>query len=640
MQVEHAVAELGQAEAKTRSRLGRYHVLGPLAAGGMAEILLAEEIRGIGPRRRVAIKRILPSLSDSPIFVDMLRDEASILSHLSHPNIVRVYEVAKDGCDFIAMEFVEGRNLFEIMRRLHHLSERFPQAIALRVLVEVCSGLEHAHGRVDGRGRPLKIVHRDLSPHNVLVSFGGEVKLIDFGVAKAADNSTRTDSNQIKGKCSYMSPEQALQRPVDARSDLFALGILSYELLTGRRPFLRKNMMDTLSAVIFEEPIDCRRRNPEIADAVAAVIGRALEKDPSRRWQSATDLRGALEQCLEAMELSTPLEIRTWLRGIFPENGGDEGAIALAETGAIPETAGGPAPLGDFAEKTALDPTDGFEDVETELDLTTESPVYRSVERALRASPMFSDESADGKPPTEARIDGDRTDGDASENTTLDEGSDPKLSGLRRTLSRDRCGAPATRVEGSARERRARGNVMGIFGIQLFSPDDVEPEPPVALDPSAFVASILEIGPPHVRARSQMGLVGDGPGSLSAQPEEESSDARRDLPASRRTGCSDAPRGPVGPAASIPCAREANTPPERQRPMSAIDAVLSIARAVCSRPRLRRARAAAILRVLAIAALLFVFASATETGACSHLSAAASDSKSASPSSVRPDKLR
>jgi eukaryotic-like serine/threonine-protein kinase len=343
----HLMASMKPSEAALQ--IGPYKVVRPLAVGGMAEILLAEEVRGTGLRRKVILKRILPSHAHQPELVAMLKDEAAITSRLSHPNVVEIYE-SPEGADFIAMEFIDGRSLHEIASRLVERRERFPIRLALWILIRACSALEHAHDRRDDRGRPLEIVHRDLSPHNVLVGFDGTVKLIDFGIAKARDKASVTDIRMIKGKYCYLSPEQVLQHPIDRRADLFTLGISMYEILTGERPFLRNSLLETLNAIVREAPIDCRERCPELNDATAAILRRALEKDRAKRWQTAGDLRDALVRCLASMEPVTTLEIQRWIRELFCDLWREVVA-------------------GGFAENTVVEPASGFEDVDTELDL-------------------------------------------------------------------------------------------------------------------------------------------------------------------------------------------------------------------------------------------------------------------------------
>lgn len=236
--------------ASVPHRVGRYEVVGLLATGGMAEILLGRLAGPSGFSRPVVIKRILPHLARDRRFRDMLIDEARVVARIAHPNVVAVSELgSEDGELFLVMEYLEGESLGSLMRRLFTRGETLDPALACHVIAETAAGLHAAHELTDAAGRPLELVHRDVTPQNVFVTYGGEIKLLDFGIAKAADRSTRTETGMVKGKFAYMSPEQCLGKPLDRRSDLFSLAILLYELTTGRRLFKCASELLTFRAI-------------------------------------------------------------------------------------------------------------------------------------------------------------------------------------------------------------------------------------------------------------------------------------------------------------------------------------------------------------------------------------------------------
>jgi len=209
---------------------GKYQLIKRLATGGMAEVWLAKQTGIEGFNRHVVIKQILPHLAEDPEFVQMFLNEAKIASRFNHPNIAQIYDLgAENGSYFIAMEFIHGEDLGKVMRRAWTSGQWVARHIALRIVADTCQGLYYAHTRIDEQGRPLKVVHRDISPQNILISFDGAVKLVDFGIAKAADQVSLTKSGAIKGKFAYMAPEQAGGKAIDGRTDIFALGLVLYE---------------------------------------------------------------------------------------------------------------------------------------------------------------------------------------------------------------------------------------------------------------------------------------------------------------------------------------------------------------------------------------------------------------------------
>ncbi len=305
----------------SHERIGRYEVLRKIATGGMAELFLAKQVGMEGFERVVAIKRILAHLAYDQEFINMFRDEARIVAKLSHPNIVQIYDLGKsDDTYFIAMEYIPGRNLSSVAKKARALGEKLPPTHIARCVAQACEGLHYAHTRSDITGTPLKIVHRDVSPQNIIAAFSGTVKLVDFGIAKAATKIAHTRAGVLKGKYAYMSPEQIRGEQVDARSDLFAAGIVLYELLCGRRPFEKDNSIQTLKSIVQEPHVDCREYNSDIPDALADIINGALEKDRNKRYQNAQDLQIALEDFVStAPQRINNLTISNWITKLFEE---------------------------------------------------------------------------------------------------------------------------------------------------------------------------------------------------------------------------------------------------------------------------------------------------------------------------------
>ncbi len=275
---------------------GRYEILGRIAFGGMAEIFLARESAEAGASRYLVIKRILPHVADDESFVRMFLDEARLAMQLNHPNICHIYEFGQlDGSYFISMEWINGVQLGKLIRR-SRAEGGVPASIGVAIISRIAEALHYAHRAKDQMGRPMGIVHRDVSPHNIMVSYDGNVKLLDFGIAKASTHATKTQAGVIKGKFSYMSPQQCLGQPIDGRADVFALGVCLYEVLTGKPLYHRKTEYETMRAVI-EEPVpSIRESKPELPEALDRIVQRALAKSEGERHRSA----GALQEELEA----------------------------------------------------------------------------------------------------------------------------------------------------------------------------------------------------------------------------------------------------------------------------------------------------------------------------------------------------
>jgi serine/threonine-protein kinase len=272
----------------------KFEVLRPLATGGMAEIFIART-REAG--RLVVIKKLHPRLSIEREYVQMFHDEAVIASRLQHPNLVEVYELGLAGDEhYIAMEYLHGRDLSRLLRKLRRerLPLLFQQAIA--IVREVAAGLHYAHERVDDDGNLLNIIHRDVSPHNVILTYDGEVKVVDFGIAKASSQVSRTRTGVLKGKAAYMSPEQAMGDPLDRRTDVFSMGILLWELTTGKWLYRRRSELETLKAVVETDAPRPSTQRTDYPKDLEKIVMKALERSPEKRWTTAGELRGALDE--------------------------------------------------------------------------------------------------------------------------------------------------------------------------------------------------------------------------------------------------------------------------------------------------------------------------------------------------------
>lgn len=300
-------------------KLGRYKLLYKLASGGMADIFRAQ-LHGVeGFQKDYVIKKILSQWSSDHEFISMLVDEAKVLVHLTHPNIVQVFELDEDkGVYFLVMEFVKGCDLRQLIRSFKSHHQRMPIPMALYILLALCDGLQFAHDRCDESGSPLGIVHRDISPQNVLISQEGQVKLTDFGIAKARGNSAETQVGTLKGKFSYMSPEQARGAVVDHRSDIFALGVLLYECVTGQSCFRRTTDLETLEAVKSAPIIFDNESCVFLDQEFRRIILQATEKNPNKRYQSASEFAEALRDYEERFEIPfSRLKLKSLLKFVL-----------------------------------------------------------------------------------------------------------------------------------------------------------------------------------------------------------------------------------------------------------------------------------------------------------------------------------
>jgi serine/threonine-protein kinase len=278
------------------TRFGRYEILERLGQGGMAEVFKGRVSGAAGFEKIVAVKRILPNLSDDEMFVAMFIEEAKLSANLSHGNIAQIYEFGEiDDQYYIVMEYVHGKNLRAIHQHFRLAHSAMPIPMVLRIALDVCSALDYAHNKGDAAGSVMRLVHRDVSPPNVLVSFQGSVKLIDFGIAKALTRHSRTATGMLKGKLGYLSPEQADGQEIDCRSDLFAVGTLLWEMTTGGRLFFEQSDMATLVKVRKAEVVPPSQVKPGVPSELDAIVLKALARDPDQRFQRADMLYEALE---------------------------------------------------------------------------------------------------------------------------------------------------------------------------------------------------------------------------------------------------------------------------------------------------------------------------------------------------------
>jgi phosphate/phosphite/phosphonate ABC transporter binding protein len=281
-----------EASQGSSTRVGRYHLVERLAVGGMAEVFLACERGSHALDRLLVIKRILPHLADNAIFVQMFMSEARLAARINHPNVVQIYELGESGgFPFIAMEYVSGSTLKELLHAANQAGTRLPIGAVVHLMAQACAGTHAAHELRGPNGQLLNLVHRDLSPHNLMVTDRGLVKLLDFGIAKAEQGVDNTRTGMLKGKVSYMSPEQCKQLHLDRRSDNYALGFVLWELLAGQKMFQGMSELATMQAIVTGQLKDLREVRRDVPHPILAVLQKALQSDPAERYQTADAMR-------------------------------------------------------------------------------------------------------------------------------------------------------------------------------------------------------------------------------------------------------------------------------------------------------------------------------------------------------------
>ncbi len=336
-------------------RFGEYLVYEQLGRGGMATVHRAERPQKNGPPKQVALKRLIPTTQRD--LVALFVDEGRLLKHLDHPNIAATYESGKlFGTHFIAMEYVPGPTLKQLVARCGSTVGAVPEPITVNIAAQLTAALDYAHNKADPNGKPLGIIHRDITPANIILSDAGVVKLIDFGLAKAALGTEETAQGMIKGKYGYVAPEY-LGGSIDHRADLWAVGIIMYELLTSRRLFDGQDAFDTMMRIRSLPIPRPSRANPRITPALDLVVMRALDRDPSQRWQSAAEMRAALEEVTASSEFrierSHVAEWVSWVSSLPP--GAEASGMAHLARLVKPAPPPAPPPSPD-TEATVFDP--------------------------------------------------------------------------------------------------------------------------------------------------------------------------------------------------------------------------------------------------------------------------------------------
>ena len=282
-------------------RVGKYEILTRLSVGGMAELFLAYTSGPGGFRKFVAVKQILPDVKKDPAFVKMFLDEARITAALSHANVAQVFDLGQeDGELYLAMEFISGQNLERVVKVAGKQEKSIPLGLAARVVRDTCLGLHCAHNFVDPSGKPFPIIHRDVSPKNVMITYAGDVKVIDFGIAKAKGRLNRTQVGIVKGTSGYMSPEQVRGEPLDGRSDLFAAGVMLYELLGAQRLYSGSNDAEMMLKIAEDEVPDVLAVNPDVPAPLAEVVSRSLQKSRDDRFATGKEMAKAIDAALGA----------------------------------------------------------------------------------------------------------------------------------------------------------------------------------------------------------------------------------------------------------------------------------------------------------------------------------------------------
>jgi serine/threonine protein kinase len=364
---------------------GKYLLLDRIAVGGMAEVYTAKSFGIEGFEKIIAIKRILPTMAEDRDFIAMFIDEAKIAGHLTHANIVPIYELGKIGeAHYIAMEYVWGKDLLQIMNRFRRMRRHMPPVMAAWISSKMLEGLDYAHRKRDRHGRPMGIIHRDVSPQNCLISYEGQIKLIDFGIAKAASRNTKTQAGVLKGKFGYMSPEQVRGNPVDHRSDIFAASTCLHEMLTGERLFVGESDFSTLEKVRNAEVVPPSQSIAEMPPELEEILLKGLAREPDERWQTAGEMQEALQRfiALQRPPFGTS-KLNTWMRTAFaPEIAKEKSRLDTFSKVGHPGMGQPPAPPAPPARNPALSTT------------SPQLPTKRNGPAPMRDADPFGDEPA------------------------------------------------------------------------------------------------------------------------------------------------------------------------------------------------------------------------------------------------------
>jgi serine/threonine protein kinase len=313
------VPAMSPAASRAPVPFGQYQLIDRLAVGGMAELFLAQQAGPDGFEKTVVIKRIRPHLSRQPAFVRMFLNEARLAAQLNHPNIVQIHDLGKVGDSYyIGMEYLFGRDMRRVVPKAESLGIPFPMVYALKIASSVCEGLHYAHQKVDLYGAPLNIVHRDVTPENIFVCFDGTVKVLDFGIAKAANRVEQTRAGELRGKLSYLSPEQCLGKPLDHRSDIFSLGAVLYEWLTGFKLFTGESDVAVMRSIVDGKVYAPSYFRADLPEPVEAILMKALERDRDKRYPTAWHFQQDLDRFLNTYEFTpTSLHLSNFLKQLF-----------------------------------------------------------------------------------------------------------------------------------------------------------------------------------------------------------------------------------------------------------------------------------------------------------------------------------
>lgn len=324
------------------AHVGRYRLVRKIATGGMAEVWLATSTGAGGFVKDIVVKRILPHLATDPAFVSMFLNEARLAARLNHPNIVQIFELGDDRGFFMVMEYVPGLALRGVLREHQLRGTHPPFPIAARVIADAATGLHYAHQLTDRQGNVIGLIHRDVSPDNLLLSCAGQVKVADFGIARASTTASHTQDGQLRGKIPYMAPERLAGQPIDRRSDIYALGVVMYEMLTGLRPFGTLSGSELIAQALFSEPPAAVSRRPDIPERLGAIVTRAIAGNPDERYPTAAALAADLEDYLKRDGCS-PAEVGAWVREHSPPEPPTQDLPTQVTVSAIPPD--GPVPL-------------------------------------------------------------------------------------------------------------------------------------------------------------------------------------------------------------------------------------------------------------------------------------------------------
>jgi serine/threonine-protein kinase len=327
-------------------RVGRYLLHTRLAVGGMAEVWMARQEGPAGFAKQLVVKKILPHLAVDRDFVQMFLNEARLAAQLNHPNVVQIFELGEEGGSYyLVMEYIHGRNLRSVQKRCRDTDREIPFGHIARILIGACEGLHYAHELRDGAGNPLDLVHRDMSPDNVLVSFDGQVKVVDFGIAKAANSGGATRTGTLKGKYAYMSPEQAQGQPLDRRADVYSLGVVLYELIAGEKPFRNSSDLAMLKAIVEQPPPPLADIRPDVPPSLVAIVERAMAKEKGDRYPDARSMGQELASYLrEASERAETANVAELMGQLFAA---EREELRRAGVGVTPPPYADDAPTGE-----------------------------------------------------------------------------------------------------------------------------------------------------------------------------------------------------------------------------------------------------------------------------------------------------